>query len=46
VAADHADVDEADEDEEDSVVKTTAERAVDRVAKGAGYAGVFKTPGK
>ncbi len=39
--SDHAD--QADEDDEESVVKTSAERAVDRVAKGAGYANVFKT---
>src|SRR5579859_5877933 len=38
--------DQSDDDEDESVVKTSAERAVDRVAKGAGYAGVFKTAGK
>ena len=46
VAADHGDVDQSDDDEEDGTVKTTAERAVDRVAKGAGYAGIFKVAGK
>jgi hypothetical protein len=38
--------DYADDDEEDGMVKTAAERAVDRVAKGAGYANVFKVAGK
>jgi len=45
-ATDQVDVDQSDDDEEDGIVKTTAERAVDRVAKGAGYAGVFKATGK
>jgi hypothetical protein len=35
-----------EEDDDENVLKTSAERAVDRVAKGAGYAGVFKTAGK
>jgi hypothetical protein len=41
-----AGADDVEEDEDENVVKTSAERAVDRVARGAGYAGVFKTPGK
>jgi hypothetical protein len=41
-----AEVDQSDDDEDDGIVKTTAERAVDRVARGAGYAGVFKVTGK
>jgi len=38
--------DDVEEDEDENVVKTSAERAVDRVARGAGYAGIFKTAGK
>ena len=38
--------DYADDEDEDGMVKTTAERAVDRVAKGPGYANVFKVTGK
>lgn len=38
-----AGADDSDDDDDDGAVKTTAERAVDRVAKGVGYANVFKT---
>jgi uncharacterized membrane protein YccC len=44
--SDVAEADQSDDDEDDGTVKTTAERAVDRVARGAGYAGVFKVTGK
>jgi len=41
-AAKNAITNDADEDDDDAAVKTVAERAVDRVARGGGYAKVFR----